>query len=192
MPDIGGIASGIVEAISDGVSTVASSAGDEFKKAGQSTISQVTGNSVGSHSTSEPHSLKSAANNLGNGTANSGDDASGDYSVWGEFKKLGKSASGQVSGNDDNAGADSLNAMTKKDENFSSVEYANVRAKVQQIYAEYEAKKKKQEIAQKQQGEVVEEQKKEIEEIKEERKKDDFVNSAIEKSRAEIKNYGAE
>lgn len=179
MPDISDIVGGFAAGIADGASQI----GGEFKKVGHTVVSQVTGSppSAGSHDDS---SIKEAAGKL----AGANDD---NNSVWGEFKKIGKSVSAQVSGDED-VGGNALSEMTKKDKDFSKTEYAAVRAKVQQIYQEYEAKKKKEEAMRKQAEEVHEQQKEEMEELSEEKKKDEFVNPAIQKARAEIKNYGSE
>lgn len=179
MPDISDIVGGFAAGIADGASQI----GGEFKKVGHTVVSQVTGSlpPAGSHDDS---SIKEAAGKL----AGSGDD---NNSVWGEFRKMGKSVSAQVSGDED-IGGDAISEMTKKDKDFSKTEYVAVRAKVKQIYEEYEAKKKKEEAMRKQAEDVQEAQKEEVKELQEEKKKDEFVNPAIQKARAEIKNYGAE
>lgn len=184
MPDI----SDLLGEFTSGITAGASQIGNEFKKVGQTAVSQVTGSVASPPGPADEKAIKDAAAKAGIGGANSSGDSN---SVWGEFKKLGKSATSQVSGNED-VGQDALSKMTKKDKDFSDVEYAAVRAKVKQIYEEYEAKKKKEEAMLKQQKGVVEEQKKEVEELQQEKKKEEFIDPAIQRSRAEIKNYGAE
>jgi len=179
MPDISDIVGGFAAGIADGASQI----GGEFKKVGNTVVSQVTGSPAPAGSSGDA-SLKDAATRLGTGPGDNN-------SVWGEFKKMGKSIGSQVSGDEDVSGG-VLSAMTKKDEDFSQTEYAAVRAKVKQIYEEYEAKKKREEAMRVQQTEVVNEQKKEMEELKVEKKKEEFVDPSVQKSRAEIKNYGAE
>lgn len=152
--------------IGDIFSDVVGAAGDELKKFGSSASSQV----VGSKGTQQ------ASN------------STYDYSLFGELKKLGQSATSQVSGHEPPISEGDVRAMAKSDDAFSKKESAAVAAKIKQIYAQYAAKsaqeEKQEEMVGKQKEEMKEEQKKEI--------KKEETNAAIQKTRPEIKNYGAE
>lgn len=167
---------GIVGEALNVVGDVAGAVGGELKKFGQSVTSQV----IGSGSTSAPTASKQPS------AITDGDDAGS--GVVGEFKKLVQTAGSQVIGQAPTLEAGQIAKMAKKDEEFSTHEAAAIRARINQIYQEHAAKrvheKQQMEMAEKQQEEVKEEQEKEI--------KKEETNTAIQKTRAEIKNYGAE
>lgn len=110
--------------------------------------------------------------------------------IAGEFTKLGKSAASQISPQSQpQQSSDDITQLAKEDKEFSKKEAAVVQGNINRIYQEYAAKRakeqKQQEMAQNQQDVQRNAQ---IEEIK----KQQAINPAIAKSRAEIKNYGAE
>lgn len=191
--------------IGDIFSDIAGAAGDELKKFGQSANSQVTGSKGGQQtaSSSDDTSVLSQLKKFGqaatsqvtglqltdaNSTPAKSKHSDYEYSLLGELKKLGQSATSQATGHEPPPSKGDVKAMAKSDDAFSKKESAVVAAKIKQIYAEYAAKKaqegKQEEMVEKQQEEAKEEQKKEI--------KKEETNAAIQKTRAEIKNYGAE
>ena len=114
-----------------------------------------------------------------------------------ELKKIGKTAFSQILGtnpNDQIPGKNELAEMAKKDEKFSIEEQAKIHAKIKAVYEEFEAIKRKKQQEKEAAQEVQEEETKKLEELNEERVKEQelAVNPAIEKTKAEIKNYGAE
>ncbi len=114
-----------------------------------------------------------------------------------ELKKIGQTAFSQILGTnpiDQIPNKDELAEMAKKDEKFSIDEQAKIHAKIKVIYEEFEAIKKKRQQEKEQVEKVQEEETKKLEELNEERVKEQelAVNPAIEKTKAEIKNYGAE
>lgn len=114
-----------------------------------------------------------------------------------ELKKIGQTAFSQILGThptDQIPNKDELAEMAKKDEKFSIEEQAKIQAKIRAIYEEFEAMKKKRLQEKEQVEKLQEEEVKKLEELNEERVKEQelAVNPAIEKTRAEIKNYGAE
>ena len=116
---------------------------------------------------------------------------SGRHTVGDEVKLFGQDIIGQITGYQPKP-EENLKKLQKADKDFSKQGEAQVQAKIKQIYAEYEAKRqreKQQEEAMKAQEEQLDEQKKAIEE---KQKKEEFINPAIAKTRAENKNYGAE
>lgn len=107
-----------------------------------------------------------------------------------ELGKLGKSAASQISPQSQpQSSSDDITQLAEKDKEFSKKEAAVVQGRINRIYQEYAAKRAKE---QKQQEMVQNQQEiqkdREIQEIK----KQQTINPAIAKSRAEIKNYGAE
>ncbi len=108
-----------------------------------------------------------------------------------ELKKIGQTAVSQVIGNQPQAPtADDVAKLDKKDQEFKKEAIPEVQARIQEVYEEYAAKRKKEEMLTRQQSEAVAVQKKELEEVR--KKEIDQANPAIAKTRAEIKNYGAE
>lgn len=194
--------------IGDIIGDIVGAAGDELKKLGQSASSQITGSddantkstkssgdqsvvgelkkfgqAVTSQVTGSEPSPNSSSAGLSGAKISSGDD----HSILGEFKKFGQAASAQISGHQAQQAA-ALAQMTKKDKEFSKKEYDVISAKIKRIYEEYAAKRQKEE----KQGEMVEaQQEKQQKQIKEIKKKE-MPRADIQKTRAEIKNYGAE
>jgi|SRR3989344_998261 len=110
----------------------------------------------------------------------------------GELKKIGKVAVSQITGvQSQTPTADDVAKLDKQDKEFSGSAQAEVEARIRAIYEEYEARRKKQEMAAKQQQAQIGEQKEKQEELLGKQQKDMPI-SAIEKTKAEIKNYGAE
>lgn len=119
----------------------------------------------------------------------------------GELKKFGQTAASQISGHAAGTGQPTkpdiakvksaeIAKMAKADNKFSQVESAKIKAKINQIYQEYAARRAREEKQQKMVVEQQSEQKKAIEEDQKRQEMD--INPAITKTRAEIKNYGAE
>lgn len=154
------------------------SAVDHLKGFGQSIVSQVTG--------SQPTAGKSSGKFNPFGLQSSG--AASDQSLFDNLKMFGQSATSQVTGSEQNISEGQLKVMAKKDNDFSEKESAAVRIKINRVYEEYAAKKARE----KQQEEVVEKQKEEVKELQEKEIKKEETNAAIQKTRPEIKNYGAE
>ena len=183
---IGDIFSGIVDA-----------AGGELKKFGQSASGQVTG-SKGGQSAPAADAAGSLAGQLKKfgqsatsqvtGSAPGGDapkvtdKSKYDYSLFGELKKIGQSALGQVSGNEE------LSKMQNEDKAFSDRESEVIKARIKAVYAEHAAKSARKD----QQEEMMEKQEEKQQEQIKEVKKEELSNRAIQQTRAEIKNYGAE
>lgn len=118
-------------------------------------------------------------------------------SIVNELKKIGQTAFSQILGThptDQIPDKDELAEMARKDEKFSIEEQAKIHAKIKAIYEEFEAMKKKKDQEKEQVEKVQEEEAKKLEELNEERVKEQelTVNPAIQKTKAEIKNYGAE
>lgn len=173
--DSGGIGD-VVSDIADTAGDVGGSILDELKKFGKSATSQVTG------SEPAPDNTISKASGAKQTSAGTGDE---DHSIIGEFKKLGQAAIGQVTGHEQAA---ALLAMKKKDDAASKREYAQVSAKIKQMYQEYAAKKAREQRQEEVIKEHRDEQQKQLQEIK----KKEEPRADIQKTRAEIKDYGAE
>ena len=109
-----------------------------------------------------------------------------------ELKKFGKTAVSQVTGKPQDQGTATVvdpKAMAKSDKEFSKQGEAEVRARIAQIYQEYAAKRaKEQKQEQLVQNRKEEQGKLEVGEVK----KQEMADPSIAKTRAEIKNYGAE
>lgn len=170
--------------IGDIVGDIAESAGDvggavlgELKKFGKSAGAQVTGSSDITGGLNSPKSSKVKAAPAGLDTT---------HSILGELKKFGQAATSQITGHEESAA--NLASMTKRDDEFSEKESRAVRAKIKQIYEEYSAKRASEGKQQETVAEHQEEQQKQIQEAK----KKEMPRSDIQKTRAEIKNYGAE
>jgi len=151
---------------------VISTIGSELSKLGKSVTSQITGSSSDLGQSKKSTPLSKA-----------------DFSLFGELKKFGQSAQGQVSGH---LPTDSeIAQMVKKDDEFSEQEGAAVRAKIARIYQEHEARRKKEKQLAEQQQAQIEQTKKEKQEVIQVKRSQE-VNPMVERAKAEIKNYGAE
>ena len=175
MPDDGDSGS-VVEEIVDTVGDVGDAIVSELAKLGKTATSQVTG-SAPSPDTTLPKS---------SGAKQPPVSTDSDHSILSEFKKFGQTAIGQITGHGQEA---NISAMKKKDDEASRQEYREIKSKIDQIYAQYAARRareqKQQELIQVRQEE---EQQKQLVEIK----KKEVPRADIAKTRAEIKNYGAE
>lgn len=189
---------GVLGEIGSAVATVAGAVGDELKKFGQSATSQVSGGSNSGQTSRDTSAVDQLAGFGKSITAQiTGSSASGDnlqsqksgkkadLSVLGELSNFAKSAASQVSE------GKVLEEMKASDAEFSEREAGVVRAKIARVYEEHNAKRKQEERVKKQQEVQVEAQKKQVEQFKKTEQNDE-VNPAVAKSRAEIKNYGAE
>ncbi|HSX18847.1 MAG TPA: hypothetical protein VLE91_01795 [Candidatus Saccharimonadales bacterium] len=160
--------------IGDIAGDVAGSIWGEVKKLGSSATSQVSGSAP----TPSADDVKAAQKSQAEADSKVQDSS--------EFKKLGQSILGQITGHQEPE--QNLEQMKKTDEDFSSREAAAVRAKIKAMYDQYAAKR-----AQLDQREAaVEKREEEVKEEKKEVKKEQLANRAIEQTRAENKNYGAE
>ena len=111
----------------------------------------------------------------------------------GELKKAGQAAVGQIlgtGGQTPSPSTEELPEMKKDDKQFSESAQAEVRARIRSIYDEYRARTKKQEMAQEEKM-AQEERAEKVAEANQLRRIKD-ISPAIAKTRAEIKNYGAE
>ena len=174
---------GILSNIGDVVGEVADEAFGELKKFGQSATAQISGHSpqvTGQPTKADVAKAKSAI---------SGSPVQ-DKSAVDDVGDFGKSFLGQITGHVSDVGEEQIAELAKKDSKFSNVESAKVKQKINQIYAQHAAAKAREQ----QQEEVVEEQQEEQEkQLAEEQKKEDLsTNPSVAKTRAEIKNYGAE
>lgn len=158
----------------DVVGDIAGSVGGELAKIGKSAVSQIGGKQTDSPSPVKPSDV-----------AKTGDSP-------GEIKKAGQAIGAQIMGGGGAQTDAQVAAMAQKDKEFSQAGVDQVRAKVKQIYEEHAARKAREKQEQEAVREQQEEQKKlEVEQLKKQEKKSP-VNPAIDRSRAEIKNYGAE
>ena len=139
--------------------------------------------------------------------------------VGGELAKIGKSAVGQVTGQDDSSGqaptdkpqedfspdsqaakvgqgivsqitGKKLQEMENVDHKFSEQGQEEVKARINATYAHYAQKRKREERGQEQQEKQVEEQSKELQQAQKKQSMD--VVAATTRANAEIKNMGAE
>jgi len=108
-----------------------------------------------------------------------------------ELKKMGRSVTAQVSGAEDLTG-EQVSEMAKKDEEFSKQEADALKARIAKIYEEYRAKKKQMDEEIKSKLAQEEQHQKEGEVLMQKNEEVSLNNPAIAKTRAEIKNYGAE
>lgn len=172
---------GILSEIADVVGDVAGEAVDELKEFGQSAASQISGHAgqtAGQQARADISKVKSAV------TGSAGDQSAEDV-----VRGFGKSFTSQITGHTDLTSGD-ITKMVKADTEFSKVESEKVKAKIKQIYQEYAAKRareQQQQVAAKQQEE-------QTKQLVEQNKTEEMIasNPAIAKTRAEIKNYGAE
>jgi len=116
--------------------------------------------------------------------------------IFDEFKKLGSSFLGQIVGSSPNADLkhNEIKDLAKGDKEFSEVASAEVAARVKAYYEQYYQLQKKRKEQLEEKEESKEEEEKKMEELNEERvaKGQMGVGAEIAKTRAEIKNYGAE
>lgn len=176
--DSGGILSDIAETVGD----VAEAAAGELKKFGQSAASQISGHAGQAGGQPSKADIAKAKSATGGGSPQ-------DQSAIDEVKGFGKSVLGQITGHTEEYG--DIAKMAKADNKFSQVESEKIKAKMNQIYQEYAAKRAKE----RQQQEVVKKQQEEqTKKLVEQQKKEEMavVDPAIAKTRVEIKNYGAE
>lgn len=181
------------------IGDVASGISGEFSKLGKSLASQVTGSTTNSALNADAGQQITGFGKTITGqifgskpeSAQKTKSVPKPTSFLDELKKLGRSATAQVSGAED-LSADQISEMAQKDEEFSKQETDVLRARIAKIYDEYQEKRKKDEEERKQKLMGVEQKSKEAEILMEENKKASLTNPAIAKTRAEIKNYGAE
>ena len=112
---------------------------------------------------------------------------------WDELKKIGQTAASQITGSPQAQmpTANDVAKLSDKDKKFSDAAQAEVQSRIQAIYEEHTARRKKEEMARKQQQAQIGEQKEKQEELVAKQQKQ-VPLAAIEKTKAEIKNYGAE
>lgn len=163
---------------SKGSSSDDTSALDHLKKFGQSVTSQVTGSQPSSGTPSDKFNPFGLQLN----------DSGSNQPLLDNFKKFGQSVTAQATGGQQSMSDDDIKSLVKKDNDFSKKESAAVRARINRVYEEYAAKRARE----KQQQEMAEKQKEEVKEVQEKEIKKEESNVAIQKTRAEIKNYGAE
>lgn len=174
---------GILSEIADVVGDVAGEAVDELAKFGQTATSQISGHAGGTG-----QGTKADVSKIKNATTG----AVSDQTAVDEVKGFGKSFLGQITGHMDAVGAD-IAKMAKADNKFSEVESAKVKAKINQIYQEYTAKRAREQQQQQVQEQKEEQGKAKAVQLQSEKKQEDMdVAVAQAKSKAEIKNYGAE
>ncbi len=116
--------------------------------------------------------------------------------IFEEFKKLGSTFFTQMLGTSANSDLKhyEIKELAKKDKNFSKEASAEVAARVKAYYEEYYATQKRRREQLEDQKEEREEEEKKLEKLNEERvaKSQMGVSPEVAKTRAEIKNYGAE
>lgn len=162
--------------MSDDDGGILSDIGDELKKFGQSAASQITG----SQPQNVPGGTKSPAAQKPQDTSK--------HSLGEELKMLGQDAISQITGHPVSS-SEHLAKLAKADEEFSQKEQEAIRARIKQIYEEYRLKHGRQKQQEKMIEAKQEEQKKaELSQVK----KQEAPRADIAKTRAEIKNYGAE
>lgn len=173
---------GILSEIADVVADVAGEAVDELKEFGQSAASQISGHAgqtAGQSAKADISKVKSAV------TGSAGDQSAEDV-----VRGFGKSFTSQITGHTADLGQGDITKMAKADTKFSKVESEKVKAKIKQIYQEYAAKRAREQ----RQQVVAKQQEEQTKQLVEQQKTEEMVasNPAIAKTRAEIKNYGAE
>ena len=155
--------------------------GGELKQIGKSFTSQIGGANQSSVQPQAPDSISSKSG------------GSKHYSLLDELKKVGQTAGAQISGHTDSAGQDfDIDARKKHDEESSKAEFESIRSKVDQIYREHAQKRAAEEQKKKEEAMKVMEHKKQKREEIQQLKRIEGPNPAVAKTRAEIKNYGAE
>ena len=108
-----------------------------------------------------------------------------------ELTKVGQTAMGQVTGKTQAPSANEIANLAKQDKNFSKKGEVEVKARINAIYQEYAAKQKKAQMGQETQKQQAEQQQEEVAELENQQKSEE-LNVQVERSKAEIKNYGAE
>ncbi|MBI2326690.1 hypothetical protein HYU92_00050 [Candidatus Curtissbacteria bacterium] len=175
--DDSGSGGDITDEVAGIAADVAKGLGGGFKKIGKTAVSQITGAKNQPLQTSQtPKSSGPPAQKK-------------DFSLLSEIKKAGQTVGAQITGAAPPSPID-LGKMQKKDQEFSQQEIEAVRAKVRQIYQEYAARK----AQERKQAEMVEqkEQEQKGREIEQIKRVKEPISPQIAKTRAEIKNYGAE
>lgn len=156
--------------------------GTELKKMGQTATSQIGGANQAANK--QPQVPDNTSGKPSGGT---------NYSLLEELKKVGQTAGSQISGRSDaNSQAEDIESLKKKDEEFSKQEGETLRAKIDQIYREHAQKKAAEEKKKKEEAVMEMEKKRQKREEIQQLKKLEPPNPAVAKTRAEIKNYGAE
>ncbi len=181
------------------VGEVASGFAGEFSKLGKSITSQVTGSKPKDPATSTAvkqvdgfgKAITSQIFGSKPETGAKAKSAPAPTSFLDELKKMGKSVTAQVSGAED-FDKEQIDQMAKKDEEFSKQEADALHARIAKVYEEYQAKKRKGEEIRQQQKAQEEQKKKEAEVLMQKNEEELLQNPAVAKTRAEIKNYGAE
>ena len=181
------------------IGEVTSGIAGEFSKLGKSVTSQITGSTP-----KDPSSSTAAKQVTGFGKAITGQlfgskpestqkakSTPQPASFLDELKKMGSSVTAQVSGAEDFT-AEQVSQMAKKDEEFSKQESDVLRTRIAKVYEEYQAKKKQIDEEIKSKLTQEEQHQKEGEVLMQKNEEASFANPAIAKTRAEIKNYGAE
>lgn len=162
----------------------AKTVGGELKSIGKSAISQIGGtNKSSNQSTTTTQAPDTSSDSSSSGKH---------YSLLAELKKVGQTAGSQIFGGQAEKSDEEVSSMKKKDEEFSKTELESIRGKVDQIYREHAQRRAAEEQKKKDQAlKEMEEKRRRREEIRQLEKKEP-VNPAVAKTRAEIKNYGAE
>ena len=152
-----------------------------MKKAGKTATSQISGSNQAPQQT--PAAVSGAA---------SSQPGSRDFSLLSELKKVGQTIGSQVAGSSAQETPADIESLKKKDEEFSKSEAETIRSKVDQIYREHAQKRAAEEQKKKEEAlRQMDEKRQKREEINQ-LKKIEPPNPAVSKTRAEIKNYGAE
>lgn len=181
--DIGGE---VLDIAGDVVKTI----GGELKKLGKTATSQVVGS--GQNQKSQPAqdpSTSPTSDNTAVSSDEQGTSFSKQLSLGSEFKKIGSTLGSQITGS--KPAAPDIADMKKKDKEFSDAETESLRKKIDQIYREHGAKvarEREQKAALAQQAA----DRKKAEEVRQVKRIKEETNPGVAKTRAEIKNYGAE
>ena len=111
----------------------------------------------------------------------------------GELKKIGQVAVTQITGSPQTQTptAQDVTKLSDKDKKFSEAAQAEIQARIKAIYEEHAARRRKEEMAKRQQEAQIEQQEEGRAELAKKQEKS-VPLAAIEKTKAEIKNYGAE
>ena len=113
-----------------------------------------------------------------------------------EFKKIGSAFLGQIVGASPNADLkhNEVKELAKNDKEFSEAASAEVSARVKTYYEQYYQMQKKRKEQLEQQEAIKDEEEKKLEDLNEKKVSRDqlSIRGEIAKTRAEIKNYGAE
>lgn len=170
---IGNLISGVV---TETVKGVAGTAGSELKKAGKSMFGQVGASSSGLASQKPAAASKTTPHY--------------NYSARGETKKFGLNILSQVAGT--KRSYSEIEQMQKADEEFSSSAHSQLRDKIDAMYVNHQQRRKQEEENRRQQEEQAKQEKKQHELESRKTSNEPWESPAIAKTRAEIKNYGAE